>query len=87
MEMRSSDLSAIATSKREGRREGLVEGRAEGRADGIAEGRAEGKREGEEKAKKEVVIASNKAGLSIESIANITGLTPGEVLEIIKQNK
>ncbi|MDR0768550.1 MAG: Rpn family recombination-promoting nuclease/putative transposase [Dysgonamonadaceae bacterium] len=60
----------------------MIEGRAEGRAEGLAEGRAEGMMEG----KIEVVIASAKAGLSVEIIAGITGLTIGKVQEIFKQH-
>jgi predicted transposase/invertase (TIGR01784 family) len=46
---------------------------------GKFEGRAEGKAEG----KAEVVINSHKAGLPIETISSITGLTIGEIEKIL----
>jgi predicted transposase/invertase (TIGR01784 family) len=61
----------------------LIEGEAKGREKGRAEGRAEGKAEG----KAEVVIASYKAGLPVETIAKITGLTTDRVSEIINYKK
>lgn len=56
----------------------LIEGRAEGLKEGLAEGLAEGL--------EKVVIASNQAGLAIETIAGITGLTTDKVSEILKQH-
>jgi predicted transposase/invertase (TIGR01784 family) len=50
----------------------------EGEAKGIEKGRAE--------EKVEVVIASDKAGLPIETIVKITGLTVDKVSEILKQH-
>ncbi|MDR1130386.1 MAG: Rpn family recombination-promoting nuclease/putative transposase [Prevotellaceae bacterium] len=55
----------------------LIEGRAEGRAEGKTEGRAE--------AKEELVVASGKEGLSVETIAKITGLTVDKVSEILNK--
>lgn len=78
--------SVIKTSLIEGRAEGKAEGRAEGIAEGRAEGRAEGEAIGLEKGKSEVVIASDRAGLSVETIAVITGLTTDKVSEILKQD-
>jgi predicted transposase/invertase (TIGR01784 family) len=52
----------------------------EGRAEGLAEGRMEG-----EKSKTiQVVLQSNTAGLPVETIATITGLTPDEITDILK---
>ena len=47
-----------------------------------AEGRVEGRVEGLEN----VVTNSHKANYSIESISTITGLTPEQILEILKRN-
>jgi predicted transposase/invertase (TIGR01784 family) len=74
--------SVIQTSLIEGRAEGRKEGLAEGREEGLAEGRAEGLAEGLEK----VVLTSSKAGLSVETIAEITGYTTDKIVEILKQN-
>jgi predicted transposase/invertase (TIGR01784 family) len=54
------------------------EGLEEGRAEGLAEGKAEGKAE--------VVLNSHKLGLSIETIASITGLTESEIQIILKNS-
>ena len=79
--IKTSLIEGRAEGRAEGKAEGLAEGRAEGKAEGLAEGRAEGKAEG----KAEVVIAGGKAGLSVETIAVITGLTADKVSEILKQ--
>jgi predicted transposase/invertase (TIGR01784 family) len=57
----------------------LIEGRAEGETKGRAEGEAKGR--AEEKA--EMVKRSNKAGLTIETIAGITGLTIEEINAVL----
>lgn len=69
-----------------GHEEGLAKGLAEGKEKGLAEGRAEGLAEGRAKGKTEAihqtVRAMKKNGLSIDLIANITGLTPTEIKSI-----
>ena len=81
-------------------REGsLAKGRAEGRAEVEAKGRAEGRAERDrlkakleaaqaekEAAQTNVVINSHRAGLSVETISNITGLTPQQIIETLKQH-
>jgi predicted transposase/invertase (TIGR01784 family) len=66
----------------------LAEGKAKGKAEGLAEGLAKGEAIGIEKGKKEAKIemaeSCFKAGFSIEDIAKITGLTPEEVNDILK---
>jgi predicted transposase YdaD len=49
----------------------------------MEEGLAKGRKEG----KTEMIIASSKAGLPIETIANISGLTTDKISEILKQHK
>lgn len=61
-----------------GLEEGLAKGLAEGKEKGLAEGRAEGKAE----AIHQTIRAMKKNGLSIDLIANITGLTPTEIKSI-----
>ena len=60
---------------KEGYAAGMVEGLAKGRKDGIAEGRAEGLAEG----KQEAAAKFKKLGVSIEIIAEATGLTLEEI--------
>jgi predicted transposase/invertase (TIGR01784 family) len=78
------------SSKEEGREEGLEKGRAEGREKGLAEGREEGIKEGEEKGREEgmkesrLQIARNSlaAGLPVETVAQITGLTHEQIISL-----
>ena len=67
--------------------EGHAEGHAEGLEEGREEGRAEGMREGEEKGRLEsrLEIACNSlaAGLPVETVAQITGLTPEQIKTLI----
>lgn len=58
---------------------GWIEGHAEGRAEGIAKGREEGIAEGQNLEKRQIAANLKKQGLSIEIIANCTGLSPGEI--------
>ena len=55
----------------------------EGRAEGRAQGRAEGLAEGQQKEKTETVLRLKTMGLSIEQIAQGTGLTVDEVTTIL----
>jgi predicted transposase YdaD len=67
--------------------DGKIIGKKEGREEGRKEGRKEGEEIGREKGKWEntvqTVLNSHKAGLPIETIAAITGLTPEKIKEII----
>lgn len=56
-----------------------LEGRAEGRAEGLAEGRAEGLAEGRAEEKKALARKFKEAGVSIELIAQSTGLSMEEI--------
>ena len=81
----------LVVGRVEGRAEGLVVGLAEGRVEGLAEGRVEGRVEGEaiglEKGRaeeqKKVVINCHKAGISVETIPMLTGLTLEEINNIL----
>jgi predicted transposase/invertase (TIGR01784 family) len=98
---RSVIKTGMLEGKAVGRAEGLAEGRAEGRAEGLAEGRAAGlaagRAEGEAelnrlKAEKEadrenLVIKSSDAGIPVEVIAQITGLTVEDVMRIMKKHQ
>ena len=52
---------------------------------GMAKGREEGRGEGRTEEKIEVVIKSDKAGLSAEIISKITGLSFEEIKRILQQ--
>ena len=73
----------LERGREEGREEGFVKGREEGKAEGKAEGREEGMQVGERN--KAVAIAQNliAAGMSLEDVARMTGLTMEEVRSII----
>ena len=64
-------------------KKGKAEGREEGLAEGEAKGRAEGLAEGQQKEKTETVLRLKALGLSIEQIAQGTGLTADEVITIL----
>ena len=84
--------NTIDCARQEGKAEGLSEGRAEGLAEGEAKGkvagRAEGLAEGEAKGKAEEqrTIARRllAAGLSVELVAEGTGLSAEEVIALQK---
>ncbi|MDR0969088.1 MAG: Rpn family recombination-promoting nuclease/putative transposase [Lentimicrobiaceae bacterium] len=59
--------------------DGMVEGMAKGEAKGKAEGKAEGLAEGKAEERFEIVRNSLRAGLPIETISQITGLSPEEI--------
>ena len=65
----------LAEGRAEGRAEGLAEGRAEGRAKGLAEGVAKGKSE----AMLQVAKNMKQLGLSVDTIAQATGLPIDEI--------
>ena len=69
----------LSTAKQEGLEEGRAEGLEEGRAEGLEEGRAEGER------KKALDVALNlkSMGLSVEMIVKATGLSVGEVEQLL----
>ena len=64
-------------------KKGKAEGREEGLAEGEAKGRAEGLAEGQQKEKTETVLRLKALGLSIEQIAQGTGLNADEVITIL----
>ena len=61
------------------------EGIEEGKIQGIKEGKVKGIEEGKVKEKRQVVINSLKSGLSVDIIAQITGLSPAEVENIKRE--
>ena len=60
----------------------LEEGREKGREEGRAEGRIEGISEGFEKGKKEVAHKMKQSGMSLEIIAQCTGLSIEEIEQL-----
>lgn len=83
MEALRYQRSVIETGRIEGKEEGRMEGREEGRIEGRIEGREEGMKEGMERGWKEeqLKIARNMkgAGIGLEAIVAVTGLTLEEV--------
>ena len=79
MEALRYQKSVIETGWIEGHAEGRAEGIAEGRAESIAKGREEGIAEGQNLEKRQIAANLKKQGLSIEIIANCTGLSPEEI--------
>ncbi|MCL2131735.1 MAG: Rpn family recombination-promoting nuclease/putative transposase [Lentimicrobiaceae bacterium] len=65
---------------------GLEKGRVEGLEKGEAIGLEKGEAIGIAKEKTQIVLNSRQAGLAVETIANITGLTHEQINEIIEQN-
>ena len=72
--------SYLQDIERGARFEGEAKGRAEGRKEGEAKGRAEERAELQEN----VVLNCRRAGLPVETISAITGLTPKQINEILK---
>jgi predicted transposase/invertase (TIGR01784 family) len=65
---------------REGRELGMEEGREEGREKGREEGREEGREKGREEGKLEIARNMKTRGFDIETISEITGLSPEEIV-------
>ena len=61
------------------RNEGLEQGRNEGEAIGLKKGRSEGRVEGAAQEKREIAKNFKHAGISVEVIAENTGLTAEEI--------
>jgi flagellar biosynthesis/type III secretory pathway protein FliH len=80
----------LAEGMEKGMKKGLAEGMEKGMEKGLAEGMekglAEGMEKGMEKGVETIVITSSKAGLSIETIAEITGYTTDKVSDILKRH-
>jgi predicted transposase/invertase (TIGR01784 family) len=71
-----------AEGRLEGRREGHAEGRREGRLEGRAEGRQEGRAEGWQEGRQETARNLKAMGISIEQIAQGTGLTEQQIKDL-----
>jgi predicted transposase/invertase (TIGR01784 family) len=58
------------------------QGREEGILEGKEKGKKEGKEEGEEKKQLEIAHNMKKAGMSVEQIAEFTGLTQARIKKL-----
>lgn len=67
--------------------EGEERGRTEGRAKGRAEGRAKGIAEGRTEATHEMILKMHEQGISLDTIAVVTGLQVSDVRTIISAEK
>jgi predicted transposase/invertase (TIGR01784 family) len=65
--------------RQEGKLEGWQEGRQEGRQEGWEEGELEGWQKGLEEEKRRTARAMLAAGMGLDTISQITGLTPDEI--------
>jgi predicted transposase/invertase (TIGR01784 family) len=82
LEQRLYERNSINTAVQKGHFKGREEGLAKGRAEGEAIGRAAERTEIQENG----VLNGHRAGYPIEVISTITGLTPEQITEILKQN-
>ena len=86
----AAQKSELQTAEMKGEAKGEVKGVAKGLAKGLAEGkeigRAEGKEFGVQKEKVDTVIRGRIKGLSIDTIADVTDLTPEQIIKILKEN-
>ena len=78
--------SEMLTAFTDGEIKGEAKGRAKGRAEGEAIGLEKGETKGRTEVQENVVINSHRAGLPIETISTITGLTPEQITEILKRH-
>ena len=74
----------MAEGLEKGRAEGIEKGRAEGIEKGRAQGKEEGLAEGMVKGKIEIAKTMLAKGMSVEMIAEITGLTVEEITKTTK---
>ena len=72
-------FNTIESAKKQGLEEGMEKGMEKGRAEGIAEGEAKGRAEGEHKANIENAKKMKAMEFPIETITEITGLSPEEI--------
>jgi len=55
--------------------------------DALRKGRAEGEAEGRTEERQKMILNSYQAGLTVETISTITGLTPDEIKKIFENNR
>ncbi|MEE1152459.1 MAG: hypothetical protein UHS55_04945, partial [Prevotella sp.] len=63
------------------------EGREEGREEGRKEGREEGREEGKKEEKKQIALNLLKISMPDQSIAEITGLSLEDIIQLKSHNK
>ena len=73
------NMACMAAAEREAREKGHAEGHAEGRAEGRAEGMKQGRAEGRAEEKKAIARNLLAMGLTIEQVAQGSGLPIEEV--------
>jgi flagellar biosynthesis/type III secretory pathway protein FliH len=76
----------IAQGLAQGIEQGLTQGIAQGMEQGLMQGIEQGIAQERKERDKAIVINSRKAGLSPESIAMISGLTPDEITDILRKH-
>lgn len=78
----TAKLEGLQEGKAEGLAEGKAEGLAEGKAEGLAEGKAKGLAEGEKRGRVEVAASMKQSGIDLSVIAQCTGLSIEEILNL-----
>ena len=68
-------------------RDAKWEGREEGRKEGREEGRVEGREEGKKEEKKQIALNLLKISMPDQSIAEITGLSLEDIIQLKNHNK
>ena len=81
-QMDMTQKSQLYTAELKGR----IQGRAEGEAKGHAEGEATGLEKGREEEREKTTINCHLAGLQVETISTITGLSAEHIIEILKRH-
>ena len=86
LKQRLYEQSSISTAIMKGETKGEAKGRAEGEAIGLEKGEAIGRAAERTEVQEKVVINSHQAGLAVETISSITGLTSDRIIEILKRH-
>ena len=82
LKQRLYEQSSINTAIMKGETKGEAKGLAQGRAEGLAEGEAIGRTA----EKENMIINSHHAGIPLETISSISGLTSDQIIEILKRH-
>ena len=77
-------MAYMAAYEREAREKGLAEGRAEGRAEGMAKGIAKGMAKGKADERKAIALRLLDMGLSVQQVAQASGLCEADVEALSK---
>lgn len=77
--------NSLDTARLEEIQEGLMEGEKRGRLEGLQEGEKKGRIEGETEAKLDVIRNGLAAGLAVDVLAKLTGMTEHDIQALIRK--